>query len=153
MYIEFCLCGGMSCVLNASEVNPGLSPCDHFWKKTRKDICRAPVNHPFEQHWPNKSSHSVNMSHPWICWLIRCDQLLWQPLNVTPCVTKHLEHRPLAKHWYWELLSRINNKWVMRLRTRLGARASLWFHLHLPVFDTTARCFSRPGSGFQGRFV
>lgn len=87
-------------------------------------------------------------SYPWICWLRHCDQLLWQQFSVTPHVTKHLELCPLAKLQYWEPASTINNKWMMRLRTRLGARASLWFHLHLPVLITLC-CFSRPRSTFQ----
>lgn len=120
----------MSCVPSESEDNPRLST---FLKKPPKNVCRAPVNHLMSSTDLDKSSLSVNMSHPWICRLRRCDQLNWQPFNVTPHVTKHLEQRPLAKRRYWELASRINNKWVMRLRARLGARASLWFHLHLPV--------------------
>lgn len=92
----------------------------------------------------DKSTHSVNMSHPWICWWRRRDQLLWQQFSVTPHVTKHLEHRPLARHWYWEPVSRINNKWMMRLRTRLGARASLWIHLHFPVLITACAVLAGP---------
>lgn len=82
---------------------------------------------------PVKSGHSVNMSHLWICWWRLCDRLHWQRFSITPRVTKHLDQSPLAKHCYWELGSRINNKWMMRLRTRLGARASLWFPLHLLI--------------------
>lgn len=82
---------------------------------------------------PDKTSHSGNMNHPWIRPLRRCDQRRWQPFNVTPRVTKHLDRCPLAKHWYWELSSRMNNKRMMRLRTRLATRASLWSHPLRPV--------------------
>lgn len=53
--------------------------------------------------------------------------------NVTPHVTKHLDRCPLAKHWYWELSSRMNNKRMMRLKTQLATRASLWSYHLRPV--------------------
>lgn len=63
----------------------------------KANMCRAPASRHLSSAGPDKSSRSANMSHPWICWWRRCDQLLWQRLNVTPCVTKHLERRPLCQ--------------------------------------------------------